>query len=288
MKTIILFLLFMSCFALSENRNTNLVLSNDYYPLTKGTTWTYLHLKYYSLDQFDTMWVEIIGTQIIAEKEYSNFKITENPPGPYPYTTYNEFYRREADNIFSYEKGIDQIMYKFDVDSGVTWIYNPDSKNYDNRTFEMRSKNYRTTIQGVEYKNCLAIYSESKYGTDTDIFEEFAANVGRITRSNGLGGKWFLVDSKIVTDIPDNSNRNNSLNEFHISPNPAYDFIEISVGANGCSPLQSEIKIYDLYGQTVLSVGVQNLEFLRVDVSVLAPGVYFVRIGDKLSKFVKI
>ena len=73
MKTIILFLLFMSCFALSENRNTNLVLSNDYYPLTKGTTWTYLHLKYYSLDQFDTMWVEIIGTQIIAEKEYLDY-----------------------------------------------------------------------------------------------------------------------------------------------------------------------------------------------------------------------
>ena len=95
----------------------------------------------------------------------------------------------------------------------------------------------------------------SKYGLDTDIFEEFAANVGRIAISNGLGGKWFLVDSKIVTDIPGDNYPDNSLNEFHISHNPATDFIEIYVGANGPSHLQSDVKIYNVFGQTLHQLG---------------------------------
>jgi hypothetical protein len=44
----------------------------------------------------------------------------------------------------------------------------------------------------------------------------------------------------------------------------------------------------NVFGQTVLSVGVQNFEPLRVDVSGLAPGMYFVRIGDRVGKFVKL
>jgi photosystem II stability/assembly factor-like uncharacterized protein len=73
-----------------------------------------------------------------------------------------------------------------------------------------------------------------------------------------------------------------------ISPNPASNFIEISYpplerGSGGVA-----IKIYNVYGQTVLSVGVQILEPLRINVSGLAPGMYFVRIGDKVSKFIKI
>ena len=73
-----------------------------------------------------------------------------------------------------------------------------------------------------------------------------------------------------------------------VSPNPSSDFIEISVGANGRSPLQSDIKIYNIYGQTVFSVEAIHELPLRFDVSGLAPGMYFVRIGDKVGKFIKI
>ena len=76
--------------------------------------------------------------------------------------------------------------------------------------------------------------------------------------------------------------------KLEIAPNPASDFIEISVGANGRSPLQSDVRIFNIYGQTVLSVGVQNLEPLRIDVFGLAPGMYFVRIGDKVGKIMKL
>jgi hypothetical protein len=73
-------------------------------------------------------------------------------------------------------------------------------------------------------------------------------------------------------------------------PNPSEDFIEIS----DINPMlkhgveYSDIKIFNIFGQTVLSVGVQNFEPLRIDVSGLAPGMYFVRIGDRVSKFIKL
>ena len=89
-----------------------------------------------------------------------------------------------------------------------------------------------------------------------------------------------------TTDIQEGIN-----NEyFSISPNPASDFIEISVGANGRSPLQKGIRLYDIFGQncdltpTLSTSG----EGVKIDVSGLAPGMYFVRIGDKVGKFVKI
>ncbi len=73
-----------------------------------------------------------------------------------------------------------------------------------------------------------------------------------------------------------------------ISPSPATDFIEISVGANGRSPLQSEVRIYNVFGQAVLSVGSIHELPLRINTSALPLGVYFVRIGDRVSKFIKL
>ncbi len=73
-----------------------------------------------------------------------------------------------------------------------------------------------------------------------------------------------------------------------ISPNPASDFIEITCRGEVTSPLQSDVRIYNVYGQNVMSVGVQNLEPLRIDVSGLARGMYFVSIGDIVGKFIKI
>ncbi len=81
-------------------------------------------------------------------------------------------------------------------------------------------------------------------------------------------------------------------NGFSMNPNPASDFIEISVGANGCSPLQNDVRIFNIYGQTVSTVNSTptlpaSREGVRIDVSGLAPGMYFVRMGDKVGKFVK-
>jgi hypothetical protein len=74
-----------------------------------------------------------------------------------------------------------------------------------------------------------------------------------------------------------------------ISPNPAVDFIEISnppleTGSGG-------VRIYNVLGEIqstpVCSADTPASGGHRINVSSLTPGIYFVRIGDKVSKFLK-
>ena len=88
-------------------------------------------------------------------------------------------------------------------------------------------------------------------------------------------------------------------NSVSVSPNPAMDYIEISFppskkrGSGGVSMV-----IYDMLGKEVLKGMDSRFRgndshfpegiSVHIDVSHLAPGIYFVRIGDVVRKFVKI
>jgi WD40 repeat protein len=84
---------------------------------------------------------------------------------------------------------------------------------------------------------------------------------------------------------------------FSISPNPAGEYIEIKdVRAEHALPLQ-DIKIYNLFGECVMveqsSPIVKNgqtgmSDLLRINISGLPAGVYFVRVGDWVGRFLKI
>ncbi len=74
-----------------------------------------------------------------------------------------------------------------------------------------------------------------------------------------------------------------------ISPNPAEDYIEIKVGARHALP-NPDIRILNVFGEIVKNP-TQTLpegEGLRIDVSGLPSGVYFVKIGKNVQKFIKI
>ncbi len=75
-----------------------------------------------------------------------------------------------------------------------------------------------------------------------------------------------------------------------ISPNPAFDFIDISVGAGSEPALTGDVRIYNVFGQSInltLTLSI-NGEGVRIDVSSLPAGMYFVRIGELVKKFMKI
>jgi len=92
-------------------------------------------------------------------------------------------------------------------------------------------------------------------------------------------------------------------NNFSITPNPASDFIEISIPElnKGLQPLVQNVQIFNTLGievaQTPSSVNTVNSagnfaqtgasELLKIDISNLPTGVYFIKIGDKVEKFVK-
>jgi len=116
-----------------------------------------------------------------------------------------------------------------------------------------------------------------------------------VSNSFNLTPIYFKTYS-LINSILDNNLKMN----FSISPNPAGEYIEISGLNKGLQPLVSEqeIKIFNLLGKCVLSVaqtfpsvdsgqtGMSDL--LRVDVSGLPAGVYFVHVGDWVGRFLKI
>ncbi len=81
-----------------------------------------------------------------------------------------------------------------------------------------------------------------------------------------------------------------------ITPNPATDYIDVILskaktaeGSGVANPFLS-VKIYDVLGVCVLTHPLapsREGETVRLDVSGLAAGVYFVRVGGKMYKFVK-
>jgi WD40 repeat protein len=82
---------------------------------------------------------------------------------------------------------------------------------------------------------------------------------------------------------------------FTISPNPASDYIEIDINDVILSEAKNlGMSIYDVLGVEVYcSIATppapsQEGGKTRFDVSHLSPGVYFVRVGDVVSKFIKI
>jgi len=99
---------------------------------------------------------------------------------------------------------------------------------------------------------------------------------------------------------PTTSVAEENTNTFTLSPNPATDYIEISIpplerGLGGVAPV---VRVFDVLGieHPVSTMSflrkqespVNDSSIIRLDVSHLPPGVYFVQIGSRVQRFVKI
>lgn len=80
-----------------------------------------------------------------------------------------------------------------------------------------------------------------------------------------------------------------SRNNLEISPNPANDFITITMQpSEGFEPSDgSAIQIFNTLGEIVLSDSARHAVPLRMNIESLPKGMYFVRIGGETAKFVK-
>ncbi len=286
MKNFIIILLFVTCLSCSKEcfGQDN---SSDYYPLKIGNNWTYVSCNL-SSGRLDTIVYEIVGKINIGGRDCFEFKITENAFQPGKYFYYSEFIWKDGINVFSNQYGNDQLLYKFDADTGSTWEHIRYSSDTTTNIFTIYKKNYDTKLNKKEYKNCVAISSKIEQSLDSDIFEEFALGIGRIRIFNTWGDDWKLTSYQVSTDVSEQNPLTDNLNII-ISSNPTADFIEISVGAIHELPLQS-IQIFSALG---VKCREQACLFptdrkYKIDVSGLPSGIYFVRVGDKVGKFVKI
>ena len=130
-------------------------------------------------------------------------------------------------------------------------------------------------------------YNEFGFGKNIPV-EEWKAKFRKLVQSY-LDGKPVNVDENILNIAKD---------KFLILPNPASDFITINLpsiiptlkrGVEG----KALIEIYDVMGMKIqstpfnLTPALSEEERARIDISNLTPGVYFVKIGDRVEKFVK-
>ena len=115
--------------------------------------------------------------------------------------------------------------------------------------------------------------------------------------SDGQRSDTLIKNNIIVVEVPNSINfeKENQLHSSFIQPNPATDFIEITKPSEGLEPSEgssNKIRIFNVFGEAV-STSVCSADTSpgggqKIDVSGLPSGVYFVRVGDKVGKFIKI
>jgi photosystem II stability/assembly factor-like uncharacterized protein len=116
--------------------------------------------------------------------------------------------------------------------------------------------------------------------------------------TNKIGGFYYAKVSDLInaTSVIDNST---AINDINIFPNPASDFITIHL--NGVNPTVNRgventdiVKIYDVLGVEMMTTPSAVAATppkdgnLRIDVSHLSTGIYFIKIGANVEKFVKL
>jgi len=97
----------------------------------------------------------------------------------------------------------------------------------------------------------------------------------------------IINDTWLFTLDADDVSEQQSPSELKLSPNPTTDFLEITVGAKDIR-LEQNIEIFSVLGKTVLNVRAKGPSPQLIDVSSLSPGLYFLKVGEKAGKFVKI
>ena len=72
--------------------------------------------------------------------------------------------------------------------------------------------------------------------------------------------------------------------ELRIYPNPAGNQLRIAIGGECHSPVQ--VEIYSVVGQNVGTYGIRPDDNI-IDISHLANGMYYLKVGNKTARFVK-
>ncbi len=101
----------------------------------------------------------------------------------------------------------------------------------------------------------------------------------------GYWGGLYRSRDRFVS-VEEEKSRQTS-DEIICNPNPVHDYLEITKPSEGSSNV---VKIFNVFGEIVQNPTptLPEGEGVRIDVSGLPSGVYFVRVGDKVGKFVKI
>jgi hypothetical protein len=86
------------------------------------------------------------------------------------------------------------------------------------------------------------------------------------------------------TDVDEKNNINNS--DFSIFPNPAADLIEIKIDDSSVLEPFTKIEICNLTGK-IIETRLIHSDKIIIDLSNIQPGMYYIKINNKMKKFIK-
>ena len=132
------------------------------------------------------------------------------------------------------------------------------------------------------YEDMTGLKRTAEKGAKSELLAKNSSLLGKLNQARENYYSVLPLSVKCSSNL-------NTLNGIEIYPNPAEDFIEISVGSRHGLP-NPDIRIFNVFGETVKNPTptLPEGEGLRIDVSGLPSGLYFVKVGDKVKKFVKI
>lgn len=95
------------------------------------------------------------------------------------------------------------------------------------------------------------------------------------------------IQTPVIASIQTGIEEEVSLNELVISPNPATDYININSNSSLKYSSDKSIILYDILGNAILKLDSLSDKTLKINLSELSSGYYFLRVGSKTGKFIK-
>jgi len=159
----------------------------------------------------------------------------------------------------------DKARLEYSYDDGKTWLLH---SNWDDKYYSYWAD---TELNSQDW-----VHSTVKFDKiDKVMLIQFVFNSNPI--KNQLG--WYIDDLNIK--LNSNNINEKSASKFYVYPNPADEFIIIqsSQGFN------NEAIIYNYMGQQISTVIIRNEE-TKIDITSYQQGIYFVKIGNLINRFI--
>ena len=247
------------------NGNSQYILKLDYYNLNERRDF-----KIYGYAVKDNYFNSCLNTRYL-QYATEKFELRCNADSNYILTkpnnniSINISFMQHDEQIFRNAEGTLLIEDKFSSKTLSIPYNSVDSYQYNiNIPSDADYGMYRITIKGVNIQN----------DTTTDYFVNLV-----VIDSIPNGDIWVSVKESIENA------------KLLIYPNPAKEYIEIS----SINPMlkhgvdeNSEIQIFDMFGENVLKVEQTFTSVQKIDISKLSQGIFIIKIGNRVKKFVKI
>ncbi len=205
-----------------------------------------------------------------ADKEYKQYAWANAVFSPLPITNFGNMFENITD---SYEKANDYII----------------NASEDLDLLDMYPQSGKLFAEAVD----MSLFSKyTDYDLDFNGMKYNEAYRGAYSGSEINPGWKLALEIRPPVGIPTGVNKSTRTLLAYVSPNPATDYLEIkNVMLNEVKHPFHSVKVYDVSGNIVLTHPLapsREGETIRIDVSGLSAGVYFVRVGDKMYKFLKL